>query len=173
MGPAAHTPAWKWLVCIQLLLATMINYMDRQTLSQMATDIQTDFRQRGVAFTNRDYGTLELGFGIGFALGAVATGFVVDWVNVRWMYPAVLLGWSAAGFATAWADTDRSLFLCRGALGFLEAGQWPRALITTQRILSRQDRTLGNGLMPLVGVAALLVLWDGKSRGADFRPAPH
>jgi ACS family hexuronate transporter-like MFS transporter len=147
MGPTPHTATWKWLVCAQLLLATMINYMDRQTLSQMATDIQNDFRQRGIPFTDRDYGNLELGFGIAFALGAAATGLVVDRVNTRWMYPAVLLGWSAAGFATGWATDYRSLFLCRSVLGFLEAGQWPCALITIQRILARQDRTLGNGVM--------------------------
>ncbi len=147
MGPTPHMTTWKWLVCAQLLLATMINYMDRQTLSQMATDIQNDFRQRGQTFTDHDYGNLELGFGIGFALGAVATGLVVDRLNIRWMYPAVLLGWSAAGFATAWATDYRSLFWCRSVLGFLEAGQWPCALITTQRILARQDRTLGNGVM--------------------------
>jgi ACS family hexuronate transporter-like MFS transporter len=138
---------WKWLVCAQLLLATMINYMDRQTLSQMATDIQNDFRQRGIAFTDQDYGNLELGFGIAFALGAVVTGLVVDRVPIRWMYPAVLLGWSAAGLATAWADDYRSLWVYRFYLGFFEAGQWPCALITIQRILTRGDRTLGNGLM--------------------------
>ncbi len=147
MSQPPHRSTWKWLVCAQLLLATTINYMDRQTLSQMITDIQNDFRQRGMAFTDRDYGRLERGFAIAFALGAVATGLLVDRVPVRWMYPAVLLGWSAAGFATAWADDYRSLWVCRCVLGFFEAGQWPCALITTQRILAREDRTMGNGLM--------------------------
>lgn len=159
MSQPRHSSTWKWLVCAQLLLATMINYMDRQTLSQMATDIQNDFRQRGMAFTDRDYGKLERGFGMAFALGAVATGLLVDRIPVRWMYPAVLLGWSAAGFATAWADDYGGLWVCRCVLGFFEAGQWPCALITIQRILPRGDRTLGNGLMQ-----------SGAALGAIFTP---
>src|SRR5436309_3120428 len=39
-GPRSErSPAWRWWVCGLLLLATMLNYMDRQTLSQSATDI--------------------------------------------------------------------------------------------------------------------------------------
>ena len=69
----ARTPAWKWGVCGLLLLATMLNYMDRQTLSQMATDIGRELR-----LSNEDYGKLELGFGLAFAAGGVVTGILVD-----------------------------------------------------------------------------------------------
>ena len=31
--------SWRWMICGLILLATMLNYMDRQTLSQAATDI--------------------------------------------------------------------------------------------------------------------------------------
>jgi ACS family hexuronate transporter-like MFS transporter len=48
---------------------------------------------------------------------------------------------------------------CRTALGFFEAGQWPCALITTQRLLVPADRPLGNGL-----------LQSGASVGAILTP---
>ena len=35
-GATAHRSTWKWWVCSLLLLATMINYMDRMTLNQAA-----------------------------------------------------------------------------------------------------------------------------------------
>jgi len=125
-----------------LLLATMLNYMDRQTLSQSATDISRELR-----LTNEDYGKLERGFGLAFATGGLAIGFVADRIPLRFLYPAVLMAWSAAGFATGWADGFGPLLVCRIALGFFEAGQWPCALIASQRLLARRDRTLGNSLL--------------------------
>ena len=44
-------------------------------------------------------------------------------------------------------------------LGFFEAGQWPCALITSQRLLSRRDRPLGNS-----------ILQSGASLGAIATP---
>ena len=44
-------------------------------------------------------------------------------------------------------------------LGFFEAGQWPCALITVQRLLSRRDRPLGNS-----------ILQSGASLGAIATP---
>ena len=116
----------------------MLNYMDRQTLSQSATDIS-----RELGLTNEDYGKLEQGFGLAFAAGGLVLGFVADRVSLRWLYPAVLLAWSAAGLATGWARNFDELMACRVALGFFEAGQWPCALTASQRLLSRRDRRWG------------------------------
>lgn len=142
-----RSPHWKWYVCFLLLLATMINYMDRQTLAQVKTDIKTDFERLGSELTDTDYGNLERGFSWAFAVGAILHGFLADRWSVRWYYPMVLTGWSAAGFATAFATDYRSLLFCRVILGFFESGQWPCALKTSQAILSGRDRTLGNGIL--------------------------
>jgi ACS family hexuronate transporter-like MFS transporter len=152
--PAPRFAAWKWLICGLLLLATMLNYMDRQTLSQMSTEICED-----LVINKYYYGWLEGGFGIAFALGAVCTGLLVDRLSIRWLYPAVVVGWSAVGFATAFVNSYEELMVCRLLLGFLEAGQWPCALTTIQRTLTRKDRTLGNG-----------ILQSGAALGAIFTP---
>jgi ACS family hexuronate transporter-like MFS transporter len=160
-----RSPAWKWTVCGLLLLATMLNYMDRQTLGQLATTIQGEFH-----LDDEQYGELEMGFGLAFAAGALFFGYLVDRLGALWIYPAVLLGWSAAGIATAYGDAigqslltwsgayaepeaARSqaaylgLMTCRVVLGFFEAGHWPCALVTAQTILSRQDRSFGNSIL--------------------------
>lgn len=156
---AAHRPpAWKWYVCGILLLATMLNYMDRQTLSLTSTDINRELK-----LTDKHYGYLEAGFGFAFAIGGLVTGLIVDRVSVRWLYPIVFAGWSLAGVATAFAEPLGQLvppeirgtlpsgyvglLACRITLGFFEAGHWPCALVTTQRLLSAQDRPLGNSLL--------------------------
>lgn len=171
---------WKWLVCGLLFLATMLMYMDRQTLSQMSKRIIGEFD-----ISKEQYGKLEWGFGLAFAAGALVNGLLADRVNVRLLYPVMLIGWSLAGVATAWskelgtallpivgkghaligmtgAASDGGylgLFVCRVVLGFFEAGHWPCALITTQRLLTGADRTVGNG-----------VLQSGASIGAVCTP---
>lgn len=145
LPPAGWTTrgaAWKWWVCGLLLLATMINYMDRLTLNQTAKRVMEE-----VGFDERGYGELESAFAYAFALGAVLAGWLSDRVNVRWLYPAALLAWSAAGFATGLAWGFYSLLACRFLLGLAEAGHWPCALRTTQHILPPVERPMGNSIL--------------------------
>jgi MFS transporter, ACS family, hexuronate transporter len=144
----------RWSIVVTLLFATAINYMDRQTLANLSIRITTELN-----ISQEQYGTLELGFGWGFAAGSLLFGFVADWVGVRWLYPFALFMWSAAGFMTGYARTYDDLFYCRISLGFFEAGHWPCALKTTQLLLLRSSRTLGNS-----------ILQSGASIGAVLTP---
>lgn len=143
--PGARPNAWKWLVCGLLLLATMLNYMDRLTLNTLAKRIMDPVQ--GLGFEEDGYGLLELGFGLGFAAGALIFGFLADRINVYYLYPFAVLAWSIAGFFTGFAQGFLSLLLWRSLLGAMEAGNWPCALRTTQRILPPEQRTLGNSLL--------------------------
>ncbi|WP_165229092.1 MFS transporter [Aquisphaera insulae] len=148
------TPLRAWSICGLMFFATVLNYMDRQTLSQQASEIRA-----ALSLSNEDYGLLELGFGIAFAVGSVAIGFLVDRVSLRWLFPAVLLGWSAVGFLTGRVNSYAELFVCRVALGAFEAGQWPCALAAAQRLLSPSQRAMGNS-----------ILQSGASVGAIVTP---
>ena len=144
----------KWWICGLLLLATTINYMDRQTLANAATRVTKEF-----SLTQEQYGDMEMWFGWAFAAGSLVFGFVADRVNVRWLYPLVLLGWSMAGVISAWTRTYEQLLWCRIALGLFEAAHWPCALKTTFAVLSPTERTMGNS-----------VLQSGASIGAIITP---
>jgi MFS transporter, ACS family, hexuronate transporter len=146
--------AWKWWVCGLLMLATMINYMDRQTLSQTGTVIKKELH-----LNNEQYGQIEGYFGLAFALGSLVTGWMVDRWRVRWIYPAAVVVWSAAGFATGFSQTLGDLFLFRFLLGLAEAANWPCALRTTQHLLPPEQRTMGNA-----------ILQSGASLGAIATP---
>src|SRR5271154_7107100 len=143
-----------WATLGLLLLATMLMYMDRQALAQQKPEILG-----ALHLNNEDYGRLEEGFGLAFAIGGIFTGFIADRIGPRWLYPAVLLGWSTVGFATGWVTSYNELFACRVLLGFFEAGHWPCALVTAQRLLARSDRPLGNS-----------ILQSGASLGAIATP---
>lgn len=146
--------AWQGWVSLLLLQATMLNYMDRQTLSSLSPRIKAVF-----SLTNEQYGEIEMYFGISFAFGSLFFGFIADYVSVRILYPTALLLWSAVGIATGACEGYTSLAICRSLLGFFEAGHWPCALIVTQRILSSGSRVFGNS-----------VLQSGASLGAILTP---
>ena len=143
-----------WAVCIVLLLASTLNYMDRQTLGNVQTRIEQEFK-----LNNADYGKIELGFGIAFAVGAIVFGVTADMVNVRWLYPLMIVLWSGAGAATGFSKNYEQLLVSRVLLGFFEAAHWPCALRTTQRLLAPSERTFGNSL-----------LQSGTSIGAIITP---
>ena len=145
---------WKWYVCGLLLLATTINYMDRQTLANASTRVTKEFQ-----LSQEQYGDLELAFGWAFAIGSLVFGFLADRFRVYWLYPIVLAGWSLMGIASAHTEGYWPLLSCRVLLGFFEAGHWPCALKTTFALLQPKDRTMGNS-----------VLQSGASIGAIVTP---
>ena len=151
---------WPWLVCGVLLLATLLNYMDRQALAVTLPTLKARFH-----LAEGRVGMIEGCFGFAFAFGSLFFGWLADRVGPRYLYPAVLTGWSLAGVATsvagqAWVtqsletSTDepgtgvfRWLLICRVILGACEAGHWPCALLTVRAILTARNRTLGNGIL--------------------------
>ncbi|HTN02897.1 MAG TPA: MFS transporter, partial [Planctomycetaceae bacterium] len=103
-APASrHSEFRIWSVCFVLLLASSINYMDRQTLSNVSVRIKTEFGLSG-----EQYGQIELAFGWAFAIGATVFGVIADRTSIRWLYPAVLLAWSIMGILTGWANSFAS-----------------------------------------------------------------
>ncbi len=145
---------WKWIVCGLLMLATMINYMDRVTLSNASVKITEEFQ-----LTEQQYGNLETFFGLAFAAGSLAFGLLSDKLPVYWLYPFVLAGWSVMGMLSGWVHSYQELMLCRVLLGFFEAGHWPCALKTTFAVMDERDRTMGNS-----------ILQSGASIGAIITP---
>ena len=102
---------------------------------------------------------MERAFGWAFATGSLLFGIAADRVSVRWLYPLVLVLWSAVGFATGRVESHEGLLLCRTLLGLFEGGHWPCAIKTTQALLAPTDRPLGNS-----------VLQSGTSLGAIIAP---
>jgi MFS transporter, ACS family, hexuronate transporter len=172
MMTAPRVSGWTWWVCIALLFATMLNYMDRQTLSLTATALKAE-----IHLDDGRYGALEQWFSWAFAAGSILFGFMADRFGPKYLYPAVLVGWSLAGMAAplatwpsvvdALADAEGSpgsgefrwLLITRTLLGLFEAGHWPCALLTIRAILSAENRPFGNS-----------ILQSGASMGAIATP---
>ncbi len=138
-GPAIE--AWRWRVIWLMLLATMLNYMDRQALGSASKAVKDEFH-----LDESGYGQVEFWFGISYALFQIPAGFLSDRLHLRWLYVFALLLWSAAGFATGLADSAATLMACRVVLGIGEAFNWPCAVGIVRRIIPLESRGLANGI---------------------------
>jgi ACS family hexuronate transporter-like MFS transporter len=137
-----------------MFLATLINYMDRQTLMSTAKHIKDEFK-----LGEEGYGWIEFWFGISYGLLQFPAGYLADRLNLRWLYVFALMLWSAAGFFTGMATTVVTLALCRIALGIGEAFNWPCALGIVRRLIPLQSRSFANG-----------IFHSGASAGAVLTP---
>ncbi len=153
-GPenAGRSRNWIWWISGLLLLATMLNYMDRQTLANLKVRITTE-----LSLTNEHYGDMEWLFGWAFAAGSLFFGYLSDRISVRFLYPAVLVIWSSIGVLTGYCNGYSSMLTCRILLGFFEAGHWPCALRTTKIVLDRSNRTMGNSILQSGGALGAIL----------------
>jgi ACS family hexuronate transporter-like MFS transporter len=147
-------PSWKWGIVVMLLLATVVNYMDRQTIGSVASFIKKDFQLK-----EEGYGSLEAWFGYSYAVFLIVSGFLADRWDLRWLYAGALLVWSAAGFATGYVTTLLQLQLCRAVLGAGEAFNWPVAVGVVRRLFPRESQAFANS-----------VFNSGVTFGAVFTP---
>lgn len=145
----AHSPAsaparhWKWLVCLALLAATVINYLDRQTVSIAFADRAT---QLELGLDKDRLGVLFWAFYITYALSQVAMGVFIDRTNVKRVYAIGVAGWSIAGAAAGLATGFWGLLVARVVLGIFESVNWPAALRIVSRTFPPKDRATAVGI---------------------------
>src|ERR1700712_2800162 len=68
----------RWWICAMLFASTVINYMDRQTLSLLAPYLKVTYH-----WTNSDYANLVIAFRVAYAIGQTVCGRWVDRVGTR------------------------------------------------------------------------------------------
>src|SRR4030081_447061 len=68
----------RWYIGGILFLSTVINYIDRQTLSVLAPDIKQEF-----GWNNQTFALLIISFRIAYAFGQTASGRFLDVVGIR------------------------------------------------------------------------------------------
>jgi len=163
-------PAWKWVVVVMMLFATVINYLDRAALGNLSRYIMADFH-----LNEEGYGTLEEWFGYSYAVFLIVSGVLADRWSLRWLYAGALLVWSVAGLSTGFVATVLQLKICRAVLGAGEAFNWPVAVGTVRRIMPRESQSFANGVFNsgmtfgAVLTPVLVLLMVDKDSGAGWR----
>jgi ACS family hexuronate transporter-like MFS transporter len=135
------TKRWKWMVCGVLFLATVLNYMDRQTMGLCKPKIMDEFH-----INNEQFGGLLAAFRWAYALAHVPAGFLADRCSLRPLFVIAVGLWSFSGAATFWTATLQLFKWTRASLGLGEAANWPFSTRIVANLLSTRDRGLGMGI---------------------------
>src|SRR6202011_4185016 len=96
-------PSLRWWIGGILFASTVINYIDRQTLSILAPYLKQDYH-----WTNVDYANIAIAFRIAYSVGQTVCGRLMDRVGTRrgltisvtWYSIASLLTSLARGFSS-------------------------------------------------------------------------
>jgi len=110
----------RWGMITLALLATAINYLDRQTLSVVAPELKTQFRM-----SDETYGLILSAFMLAYTVMNGISGPLLDRLGTKLGYALCMAWWSTAGLLHALARGPVSLGCFRFLLGMGEAGNWP------------------------------------------------
>jgi ACS family hexuronate transporter-like MFS transporter len=124
----------RWVIGGLLFLSTVINYIDRQTLSVLAPYIKTEFQ-----WSNTDFAMLIIAFRIAYAGGQTISGRLLDRFGTRTGLTVSVAFYSVAAMLTSLATGFRSLAFFRFLLGLGESANWPGATKAVSEWFPRKE----------------------------------
>jgi ACS family hexuronate transporter-like MFS transporter len=127
----------RWWICALLFASTVINYIDRQTLSLLSPHLTQLFH-----WTNSDYANLIVGFRITYSIGQTVCGRLMDRVGTRRGLTLSVLWYSIVSMATSLAGGFYSLATFRFLLGAGESANWPGATKAVSEWFPKRERAL-------------------------------
>jgi MFS transporter, ACS family, hexuronate transporter len=134
-------PHLRWWICGLLFFATTINYLDRQTMSQLRTTIEKD-----LFWTEADYGWINFSFQLAYAMFFTLAGRIIDRVGVRIALAAALVVWSLMAGVHAIMTTVLGFCIARFLLGAAESFNFPAAIKTVAQWHPQNERALSTGI---------------------------
>ena len=145
----------RWYIGGLLFLSTVVNYIDRQTLSVLAPTIKQEYR-----WTNSDFALLIISFRVAYAVGQTLSGRMLDRLGTRAGLSLSVAFYSLAAMLTATATGVRSFCTFRFLLGLGESANWPGA-----------TKTVSEWFHPRESGWAVALFDSGSSIGAAIAPA--
>ena len=136
--PIAHL---RWWIGGLLFASTVINYLDRQTLSLLAPFLKQDYH-----WSNTDYANLLIGFRVAYSIGQTVFGRLMDRLGTRRGLSITVLGYSIVSMCTALANGFYSFATLRFLLGAGESANWPAATKAVSEWFPKRERGLATAL---------------------------
>ncbi len=134
-------PSLRWWIVAVLFASTVINYVDRQTLSLLAP-----FLKREHNWSNTDYANIVVAFRVAYAIGQTVCGRLTDRVGTKRGLTITVLWYSIASIFTPLARGFRSFLGFRFLLGAGESGNWPGAAKAVSEWFPKQERALATAI---------------------------
>jgi ACS family hexuronate transporter-like MFS transporter len=160
----------RWYIGGLLFLSTVINYIDRQTLSVLAPYIKEEFQ-----WSNTDFAMLIIAFRIAYAGGQTISGRLLDRVGTRLGLTISVAFYSVAAMATSFATGFRSLAMFRFLLGLGESANWPGATKAVSEWFPRKESGWAVALFDsgssIGGAVAPFIVLSAYHYFGSWRPA--
>lgn len=149
----------RWLIIGLIFFITVINYVDRLTISVLAPVITKD-----LGLSNVEFGTITIWFLVAYTLSQAVSGKIYDRVGVKFGFVFSVVVWSIGAVLHAFATGIGSLSAFRFILGFGEAGNFPGAAKVSAEWFPQRERALAQGIFNsgvALGsiVAPPLIIW--------------
>lgn len=144
--PRLAIPHLRWLIAVLLLLASVLNYVDRQTLSILARTIQEDLR-----IDDAGYAKLVLAFQLTYAVMYLLSGRVLDRIGTRLGLFCFMVWWSLANMLTGLANGLASLAFFRALLGVGEPGGYTSSAKAVAEWFPAREKGVAVGLYTMGG----------------------
>src|SRR5215210_6185190 len=128
----------RWVIVGLIFFATLINYIDRLTVSVLAPRIIEDLN-----LTNTEFGGIATWFLFAYTISQALSGKLYDRIGIKKGFTVSIVVWSLAAMAHAWSVGLRSLSAFRFLLGLGEAGNWPGAAKTVAEWFPARQRAFG------------------------------
>src|SRR6516225_12278741 len=151
---ARPIPSLRWWIGGILFASTVINYIDRQTLSLLAPYLKVQFR-----WTNSDYASIVIAFRIAYSLGQAVFGRLLDRIGTRRGMTITVVWYSLTSMLTSLSQGFFSFTMFRFLLGAGESANWPAATKAVSEWFPKQERALATALFD-----------SGSSIGAAVAP---
>jgi len=136
----------RWWIAGLLLLVSVKNYADRQTLSILAPTIQTRLQ-----LSDGQYAHIVSLFLVAYVIAYLLSGRIVDGLGARFSMALFIGVWSLANLLTGFARSARSLGALRFMLGLGEAGGYTASPKVVSEWFPPKDRGAAVGLYSVGG----------------------
>jgi MFS transporter, ACS family, aldohexuronate transporter len=151
----AATGHLRWYIAALLFLSTVVNYIDRQTLSVLAPHFKTEF-----GWTNADFAWIVIAFRVAYGGGQMFSGRLLDRIGTRAGLSLTVVCYSTIAALTSLATGLRSFAAFRFLLGAAESANWPGATKAVAEWFPRRESGW-----------AVALFDSGSSIGAAIAPA--
>jgi MFS transporter, ACS family, hexuronate transporter len=152
-------PSLRWWIGALLFASTVINYIDRQTLSLLAPYLKLQYH-----WTNSDYADIAIAFRVAYSIGQTGFGKLMDRFGTRRGLTLTVIWYSIVSMFTSLATGFYSFATFRFLLGAGESANWPAATKAVSEWFPKRERALATALFDSgssIGgaVAPFIVLW--------------
>jgi len=160
----------RWWIGGLLFASTVINYIDRQTLSVLAPYLKQQYQ-----WNNQNFAVIVIAFRVAYSVGQTLAGRLIDRIGTRKGLTITVICYSIAAMLTSLAGGLRSFAFFRFLLGAGESANWPAATKAVAEWFPKKERgwavalfdsgsSIGGAIAPIL-VIGLYKYFDG------WRPA--